>query len=178
MTMAGLQLGEVAGGLILTMSTIIGVQGLVLVWSGLAAIAVAIVVTRHHTVGVSPFFAPGRRGGGLGRTIEQVTQGLSSRGARSCCCIRRWRCSSCGRAELPGLRGVRGLQRQFQDRAELSVLFGVLTIVSSAVTVLVQVFFTSKVINVFGVRAINLVFPSTTLMCFGAMITFSTCRPR
>ncbi|MEO8442236.1 MAG: hypothetical protein ABI547_07095, partial [Betaproteobacteria bacterium] len=60
----------------------------------------------------------------------------------------------------------------FKTEAELSVLFGVLTIVSSAVTVLVQIFFTSKVINLFGVRVINLVFPSTTLMCFAGMIAF------
>src|SRR5258708_39559805 len=57
MTMAGLQLGEVVGGLILTMSGIIGVQGLVLVWSALAAISVILVVMRHRVGGVSPFFA-------------------------------------------------------------------------------------------------------------------------
>jgi len=173
MTMAGLQLGEVAGGLILTMSTIIGVQGLVLVWSGLAAIAVAIVVTRHRTVGVSPFFAPGRRGGGLGRTIEQVTQGLKfARRSKLLLYSSLAVFFMVVALNCLGYAAFAVYNANFKTEAELSVLFGVLTIVSSAVTVLVQVFFTSKVINVFGVRAINLVFPSTTLMCFGAMITF------
>jgi hypothetical protein len=173
MTMAGLQLGEVAGGLILTMSTFIGVQGLVLVWSGLAAIAVVIVVTRHRTVGVSPFFAPGRRGGGLRRTIEQVTQGLKF-ARRSKLLLH----SSLAvffmviALNCLGYAAFAVYNANYKSEAELSVLFGVLTIVSSAVTVLVQIFFSSKVINLFGVRAINLVFPSTTLMCFAGMITF------
>ena len=63
MTLAGLQMGEIAGGLILTATPVMGVQGLVIVWSGLAATAVLIVMMRHRTVGLSPFFHPGRRGG-------------------------------------------------------------------------------------------------------------------
>ncbi|HEV7821730.1 MAG TPA: hypothetical protein VGO84_11165, partial [Burkholderiales bacterium] len=173
MTMAGLQLGEVAGGLILTMSTIIGVQGLVLVWSGLAAVAVGIVLTRHRTVGVSPFFAPGRRGGGLGRTIEQVTQGLKfARRSKLLMYSSLAVFFMVVALNCLGYAAFAVYNANFKTEAELSVLFGVLTIVSSAVTVLVQVFFTSKWINLFGVRAINLVFPSTTLLCFGAMIAF------
>jgi Armadillo/beta-catenin-like repeat len=173
MTMAGLQLGEVAGGLILTMSSLIGVQGLVLVWSGLAATAVAIVVTRHRSVGVSPFFAPGRRGGGLKRTIEQVTQGLKF-ARRSKLLLYSSLAVFCMVVSLNclGYAAFAVYNANFKSEAELSVLFGLLTIVSSSVTVLVQVFFSSKVINLFGVRAINLVFPSTTLMCFAGMIAF------
>jgi hypothetical protein len=173
MTMAGLQLGEVAGGLILTMSTLIGVQGLVLVWSGLAATAVVIVLARHHAVGVSPFFAPGRRGGGLTRTIEQVTQGLKF-ARRSNLLLYSSLAVFCMVVALNclGYAAFAVYNANFRSEAELSVLFGLLTIVSSAVTVLVQIFFSSKVINLFGVRAINLVFPSTTLMCFAGMIAF------
>ncbi len=173
MTMAGLQLGEVAGGLILTMTSFIGVQGLVLVWSGLAAIAVIIVVTRHRSVGVSPFFAPGRRGGGLKRTIEQVTQGLKfARRSKLLLYSSLAVFFMVVALNCLGYAAFAVYNANFKSEAELAVLFGVLTIVSSAVTVLVQIFFSSKVINLFGVRAINLVFPSTTLMCFGAMIAF------
>ena len=173
MTMAGLQLGEVAGGLILTMTSLIGVQGLVLVWSGLAATAVVIVVTRHRSVGVSPFFHPGRRGGGLQRTIEQVTQGLKF-ARRSQLLMYSSLAVFCMVVALNclGYAAFAVYNANFKSEAELAVLFGVLTIVSSAVTVLVQIFFSSKVINLFGVRAINLVFPSTTLMCFAGMVTF------
>ncbi|MEO7727587.1 MAG: hypothetical protein ABIS45_10075 [Burkholderiales bacterium] len=173
MTMAGLQLGEVAGGIILTMSTLIGVQGLVLVWSGLAATAVIIVITRHYTVGVSPFFAPGRRGGGLRRTIEQVTQGLKfARRSKLLMYSSLAVFFMVVALNCLGFAAFAVFNANFKSEAELSVLFGVLTIVSSAVTVLVQIFFSSKVINLFGVRAINLVFPSTTLMCFAGMIGF------
>ena len=173
LTMAGLQLGEVAGGLILTMTPLMGVQGLVLVWSGLAATAVMIVVTRHRTAGVSPFFHPGRRGGGLKRTIEQVTQGLKF-ARRSKLLMYSSLAVFCMVVSLNclGYAAFAVYNANFKSEAELSVLFGVLTIVSSAVTVLVQIFFSSKLINLFGVRAINLVFPSTTLMCFAAMVTF------
>ena len=173
MTMAGLQLGEVAGGLILTTTSYIGVQGLVLVWSGLAATAVIIVVLRHRSVGVSPFFAPGRRGGGLKRTVEQVTQGLKF-ARRSKLLLYSSLAVFCMVVALNciGYAAFAVYNANFKTEAELSVLFGVLTIVSSSVTVMVQVFFSSKVINVFGVRAINLVFPSTTLLCFVGMITF------
>ena len=173
MTMAGLQLGEVAGGLILTMTSLIGVQGLVLVWSGLAATAVIIVVLRHHFVGVSPFFAPGRRGGGMRRTIEQVTQGLKF-ARRSKLLMYSSLAVFCMVVALNclGYAAFAVYNANFKSEAELAVLFGVLTIVSSSVTVLVQVFFSSKLINLFGVRAINLIFPSTTLMCFAGMIGF------
>src|SRR3954470_13064880 len=173
MTMAGLQLGEVAGGVIFTMSTVIGVQGLVLVWSALATIAVFIVLFRHRSVGVSPFFAPGRRGGGLTRTIEQVTQGLKfARRSKLLLYSSLAVFFMVVALNCLGYAAFAVYNANFKTEAELSVLFGVLTIVSSAVTVLVQIFFSSKVINLFGVRAINLVFPSTTLMCFGAMIAF------
>ncbi len=173
MTMAGLQLGEVAGGVILTMTSLIGVQGLVLVWSGLAATAVIIVATRHRTVGVSPFFAPGRRGGGLTRTIEQVTQGLKfARRSKLLLYSSLAVFFMVVALNCLGYAAFAVYNANFKSEAELAVLFGLLTIVSSAVTVLVQIFFTGKVINLFGVRAINLVFPSTTLMCFVGMISF------
>ena len=173
MTMAGLQLGEVAGGLILTMTSFIGVQGLVLVWSGLAATAVIIVAFRHRAVGVSPFFAPGRRGGGLTRTIEQVTQGLKfARRSKLLLYSSLAVFFMAVGLNCLGYAALAVYNENFKSEAELAVLFGCLTIVSSAVTVLVQIFFSSKVINLFGVRAINLVFPSTTLMCFAGMIAF------
>jgi hypothetical protein len=173
MTMAGLQLGEVAGGIILTMTSVIGVQGLVLVWSGLAAASVIIVAMRHRSVGVSPFFAPGRRGGGLGRTIEQVTQGLKfARRSKLLLYSSLAVFFMVVALNCLGYAAFAVYNANFKSEAELAVLFGLLTIVSSAVTVLVQIFFSSKVINLYGVRAINLVFPSTTLMCFAGMITF------
>jgi hypothetical protein len=173
MTMAGLQLGEVAGGLILTMTSVIGVQGLVLFWSGLAAAAVVIVVARHRRAGVSPFFHPGRRGGGLKRTIEQVTQGLKF-ARRSKLLLYSSLAVFCMVVALNclGYAAFAVYNANFKSEAELAVLFGVLTIVSSSVTVLVQIFFSSKLINLFGVRVVNLIFPSTTLMCFAAMVAF------
>ncbi len=170
MTLAGLQLGEMCGGFLLTASPVIGVQGMVLVWSGLTAAAMVIVAVRHRSVGVSPFFHPGRRGGGLQRTIDQIVQGL--RFARRSPLLLH---SSLGVFFMVvalyslGYGAYAVFNSTFKSEAELGVLFGVLTIVSSSVTLLIQVFFSGKLLNHFGVRTINLVFPVTTFTCFIAL---------
>lgn len=169
-TLAGLQLGEMCGGFLLTASPVIGVQGMVLVWSGLTAAAMVIVAVRHRSVGVSPFFHPGRRGGGLRRTIDQIVQGL--RFARRSPLLLY---SSLGVFFMVvalyslGYGAYAVYNATFKSEAELGVLFGVLTIVSSSVTLLIQVFFSGKLLNRFGVRTMNLVFPVTTFACFIAL---------
>ena len=171
MTLAGLQLGEIAGGLALTTTKVIGVQGLVLVWSALSVIAVVIVVARHRSVGVSPFFHPGRRGGGFTRTIEQVTQGLKFT-RRSPLLLHSSLAVFFMVVALYslGYAAYAVYNESFQTEAELSWLFGVLTITSSTITLFVQLFFTGWLLNRFGVRAMNLVFPITTLASFAALI--------
>ncbi len=171
MTLAGLQLGEIAGGVLLTAAPVIGVQGLVLVWSGLSAAAVVIVALRHRSVGVSPFFAPGRRGGGLQRTIEQVTQGLKF-AQRSPLVLYSSLAVFFMVVALYslGYAAYAVYNATFSTAAELSWLFGVLTIASSSVTLVIQILFTSRLLNRFGVRTINLVFPVTTLACFLGLI--------
>ena len=170
MTLAGLQLGEMCGGFLLTLSPVIGVQGMVLVWSGLTAAAMVIVAVRHRSVGVSPFFHPGRRGGGLQRTIDQIVQGL--RFARRSPLLLY---SSLGVFFMVvalyslGYGAYAVYNATFKSEAELGVLFGVLTIVSSSVTLLIQVFFSGKLLNHFGVRTMNLVFPVTTFTCLIAL---------
>lgn len=170
MSLAGLQLGEMCGGFLLTASPVMGVQGMVLVWSGLTAAAMGIVALRHRSIGVSPFFRPGRRGGGLQRTIEQIVQGL--RFARRSPLLLH---SSLGVFFMVvalyslGYAAYAVYDTTFKSEAELGVLFGVLTIVSSSVTLLVQVFFSGKLLNRYGVRTINLVFPVTTFACFIAL---------
>lgn len=175
MTLAGLQLGEMCGGVLLTQSPVIGVQGMVLVWSGVTAAALIMVVLRHRSVGVSPFFQPGRRGGGLKGTIEQIMQGL--RFARRSPLLLY---SSLGVFFMVvalyslGYAAYAVFNTTFKSEAELGVLFGVLTIVSSSVTLLIQVFFSGKLLNHFGVRTMNLVFPMTTFACFiGYFISFT-----
>jgi hypothetical protein len=90
MTLAGLQLGEMCGGLLLTASPVIGVQGMVLVWSGLTAAAMAIVAVRHRSVGVSPFFHPGGAAAGCSARSTRSCRVCASRDAHRCCCTRRW----------------------------------------------------------------------------------------
>jgi len=171
MTLAGLQLGEIAGGLILTASPLLGVQGLVLVWSGLSAVGVVVIALHHRSVGVSPFFHPGRRGGGFKRTVEQVTQGLKF-ARRSPLLLHSSLAVFFMVVALYslGYAAYAVYNAAYDTAAELGRLFGVLTIVSSSVTLVVQILFTSKLINRFGVRTISLVFPVTTLLCFVALI--------
>ena len=171
MTMAGLQLGDIAGGVILTLAPLIGVAGLVLTWAGLSVLGLAIIALRHRRIGVSPFFSPGRRGGGLTRTVDQITQGVKFIGRSS---LLRYSAISVLFMVVAlyssGYAAYVIYSENFPTAAELSQLFGCLTIVSSALTLALQFFVTGRMLERFGVRNVNLLFPLSTLMTLVAII--------
>ena len=172
MTMAGLQLGDIAGGIVLTLAPLIGEAGLVLTWAGLSVLGLAIIALRHRRIGVSPFFSPGRRGGGLTRTVDQITQGVKFIGRSS---LLRYSAISVLFMVVAlysaGYAAYVIYSENFPTAAELSQLFGCLTIVSSALTLALQFFVTGRMLERFGVRNVNLIFPISTLMAFVAIIT-------
>lgn len=171
MTMAGLQLGDIAGGIVLTLAPLIGVAGLVLTWAGLSALGLAIIALRHRSVGLSPYFSPGRRGGGLTRTVDQITQGVKFIGRST---LLRYSAISVLFMVVAlyssGYAAYVIYSENFPTAAELSQLFGCLTIVSSALTLALQFFVTGRMLERFGVRNVNLIFPVSTLLTLVAII--------
>lgn len=175
MTMAGLQLGEIIGGVLLTFATKIGVTGLVLLWGALSAVALVIVVLRHRVVGASPFYLPGRRGGGLARTLDQISQGVKFIGKSA---LLRHSAASVVFMVIAlnclGYAMYAVFNQRFQSAAELSQMLGILTIVSSTITLALQFLFTGYALTRFGVRNVNLVFPiSTLLSLIGIIVSFT-----
>ena len=175
MTMAGLQMGEIIGGVLLTFATKIGVTGLVLVWGALSAVALVIVVLRHRIVGASPFYLPGRRGGGLARTLDQISQGVKFIGKSA---LLRHSAASVMFMVIAlncvGYAMYAVFNERFQSAAELSQMLGILTIVSSTITLALQFLFTGYALTRFGVRNVNLVFPISTLLSLIGIIASFT----
>lgn len=173
--LASLQAGGMCGGLGLTaIAAYPGSQHAAAAWAVLALLAAILVAQHHARAGGSPFYRPPRRGGGeLRRAIEQILQGI--RFTRSSALLRfsaigiffmvmALYCASYASKAL--------LAAAFPGEAELTIVFGVLAFVTGAVALLMQVFFASKLLQRFGVRSMNLVFPAATVAVVTGLILF------
>ncbi len=173
--LASLQAGGMLGGIGLTaIAAYPGSQHAAAAWAVLALLA-AILVTQHHAkTGGSPFYRSPRRGGGeLRRALEQILQGIRFMGRSA---LLRYSavgiffmvvalyCASYASKAL--------LVAAFSAEAELTIVFGVLAFVTGATTLLIQIFFSSKLLQRFGVRAMNLLFPVSTVAVIIGLILF------
>ena len=177
LALAGIQAGELSGGLLLAgLSVLMPMKDVLLLWVSICAVSVALIVWRHKRYGSSPYTHPPRRGSGaLRAAADQLVQGL--RFARQSDLLRY-----SSYAVLFMVIAVFMLSysvmavyvANFRSEAELGVIFGLTTFVGGAVTLLAQIFFSGKLLQRFGVRRMNLVFPATTLASFaGLLLTFS-----
>lgn len=173
LTLAGILLGEVCGGFLLTLiASSWGMNSVMLVWGALAVCALALIQWRHRRLGVSPYFRPTKRGGNeLHRAIDQLRQGMKF--TRSSALLRD--------SSIAVFFMVIALYTlsysvklvyasTFRTEEELGIVFGMITMVGGAVALLIQVFFINKWLQRFGVRKLNLVFPITTLLSFVALL--------
>lgn len=176
LALAGIQAGELCGGLALAgLSVLMPMKDMLLLWALICAVSVALIVRRHRRCGSSPFTHPPRRGAkALRAAAAQLLQGL--RFARQSALLR---CSSyavlymviavftmsyCVMAVYTG---------KFRSEAELGIVFGLTTFVGGSVTLLVQIFFSGKLLQRFGVRRMNLVFPLTTLASCAGLLSLT-----
>jgi len=173
LTLAGILLGEVCGGFLLTLiASSWGMKSVMLVWGALAVCALALIQWRHRRLGVSPYFRPTKRGGNeLHRAVEQLRQGIKF--TRSSALLRN--------SSIAVFFMVIALYTlsysvklvyvsTFRTEEELGIVFGMITMVGGAVALLIQVFFVNKWLQRYGVRKLNLVFPITTLFSFVALL--------
>jgi len=164
--LASLQAGVVCGGGLLAMlASELGTQHGPAAWALLALIAVVLIVRWHARQGPSFLFRTTRRGGNeLRRAAEQIVQGV--RFARTS--------SLLGYSALGIFLMVVSLYcasfaskavftAAFRSEEELAIVFGLLSFITGVIALLVQLFFTGKFLQRFGVRTMNLVFPVTTI---------------
>jgi AAA family ATP:ADP antiporter len=171
--LAGQQGGQMTGGLGLTaLAVSIDLRDVLLVWMGILAVVVALVAWHHRRYGASPYRqAPRRSTSPIGAAFRQVAQGLHF--ARRSALLRYSSIAVFFTVVAVYLLGYTMLaiySGHFRSEAEFGILFGVITFVGGSVTLLIQLFFTGKLLRRFGVREINLVFPVTTLLTFGALL--------
>lgn len=172
--MAGTQVGVIMGGLSLPLIVhAIGVQDVLLVWA--LALSTSLILMRlwHAHSGASKLFRRHRDHGKgqITRSVTHVAQGL-----------RFLRESPLLRADsmalffmviayyILGYSVNRIYAHTFSSDAALASFFGTLTAGTSAIALVLQTLLSNRVIARFGAKNINLIFPLTSLLSYGALL--------
>jgi hypothetical protein len=166
---AGYTLGNVAGGLTVAVAApLIGVPDLL--WIALAATAAVLVMAerRHARIGVSPYFQPGRRRpDALRASLHQVTEGL--RFARRSEMLRMAFASLFFMVMAFYVLSYtvnRIYAAAFPGEAALGAFLGVVTAATSLLAVLAQLFVSNRLLERYGARRLNLVFPAACVLSY------------
>jgi len=170
------QIGTVCGGLaVAALVGVVGANGLVLVWAALAISSVVLVRQHHQRRGPSRFYRARRVSGGVGAIVQQLRDGLAYT-----------RESSLLRAASVALLGMvitfyilsysvsRIYAAAFAGEESLGAFLGVLTAVTSAAAIGIQLFVTGRLVDRFGLQRANLVYPISNLGVFALLaLTFT-----
>lgn len=170
---SGAQIGAILGGISLAiLAPVIGAQNILILWGVIFLVSIVLIRMRHTKTGVSHYYRASKKDQGhISQAVNQVVQG-----------IKFTRDSSLLRAASFALffmviafyilcYSVNKIYTDaFTSEDSLTAFFGVLTAVNSALALLLQVFVTNKMIHKFGVKKINLMFPITSLVSFGALL--------
>lgn len=167
--LAGLQAGEMCGGLGLTaLASLVSMQHVAVLWCVLVALAIGLIAFRHSGGHDAPYMSPARKSSRPWRAAAaQLAQGL--RFSRSSALLRNLALGT-----LFMVIAVHVLEyatlviyaSSFRTEQELGIVFGLLTFTCGAITLLVQLFFSGKLLRRHGVRTMNLIFPLGLLAVF------------
>jgi len=174
---AGAQTGTILGGLLLVYGAPqLGTGNLLLVWCALLLAGIAVITARHRRHGPSPYFsAPARQRDPLHESLDQIRQG-----------VRFTYRSSLLRAASFALFFMvisfyvvcysvnRVYSQSFESEEELTRFFGLLSASTSSIALVLQLFVTNRVIRRYGIRRINLLFPLTTIVSLGTLLSSFT----
>lgn len=174
---AGLQVGMLVGGLALAaLARSLGAQTILLLWGLLLLLGVGMMGSWHRRRGCSPYFsAPRRSLHPLRESLRQIAEGV--RFTRESALLR-----SAAAALFFMVVMVYVLcysvnlvyAARYEDEAELTAFFGLLLAAGSGSSLILQVFVSNRMIDRFGVRGVNLVFPVTSLLVYlGLMARFA-----
>ncbi len=171
---AGEQLGSILGGLFVsTTSTFLDTRLLPLIWAILMMAGVYQLYLWHRKHGKSPhFFTTRQSGPKIKMAVKSAYQGLIFT------------------RESPLLRNAsislfflvivfyiltystnKIFTARFPDEQSLAGFLGLLTVATSIITLSIQVFLTNKLIDKYGIRKLNSIFPITTAAATGLLLT-------
>ena len=170
LAMAGSQLGELTGGLILALAgPWVGPVNMVWAWVVSGVLAWVIIRIWHHRHGPTPRRIAVRTSGGMRQTVRQLRQGLGF----------TWQQRNSVLAVfftvivlfMLSFLVNDALVREFSSENELAMVFGLITFVGGSIAFVLQIAMTGQLIARFGVRSVNLVFPLTSLAALAVFIT-------
>jgi len=174
---AGAQVGTIFGGLTLALAApVFGTQNMLLFWCGLLVAASFALYIHHKRRGASTHFrAPRKTRNRLNDGLAQIQQGLKFTYNSSLLRASSLTLFFMVIAFYVLCYSVNRVYTQtFESEASLARFFGLLTAVTSIVALFMQLFVTNRSIKHFGIRAINLFFPWTTLASLAALtVSFS-----
>lgn len=170
---AALEAGRIAGGVLLAAATpLLGTSHLLLPWLALTAVAIVLIRRHHQRTGASPFYRPPpRRRAPLARAVEQIVQG-----------VRFTHASALARAQSAALFFLvvsyyilsyainRIYTDHFASEASLAAFLGLLSAATAAAALLMQLLLAGRLLQRFGLKTVNLIFPITHLLSFGALL--------
>jgi HEAT repeat protein len=170
---SGQQIGIILGGLFLSLfAPIIGTSNILVVWFILLLISFSLVAFRHKLKGTSPYFRPARKSAHrLQHMATQIQQGF-----RFAMTSELLRYSTIAMVFMVITYyiisySVKSIYTEnYTQEADLTAFFGTLSILTSGLALVVQLFFTSRLIKRFGVPAVNMFFPVVSLGSFAGMI--------
>jgi hypothetical protein len=169
---AALEAGRIVGGVLLAAATqLVGPSHLLLPWLALAGVAVVMIRRHHQRAGSSPFYRPPpRRRAPFRRAVEQIVHG-----------VRFTHTSALARAQSGALFFLvvsyytlsyainRIYTEHFATEASLTAFLGLLSAVTAAAALLMQLLLAGRLLQRFGLKTVNLIFPITHLLSFGAL---------
>jgi len=169
---SGLQLGTILGGLFLAAyASVLGTHNMLSVWL-LLLLAALLMVTLRHRRGPSPYFRSARRTGPkLRRITTQIQQGF--RFARDSALLRSATTAMVFMVityYIINYSVKHVYTDSYTSEDDLTAFFGILTITTSTLALLVQLLLTNRLIHRFGVPTVNLIYPLASLGSFAGMI--------
>jgi ATP/ADP translocase len=167
--LAGHQIGIISGGILLAAaSSHLGVENMILLWIALLFMSYITISIWHADNGISPYFRAGnKRTSRVTQSVEQITQGVKL--------IKTSRLLQASSFSLFFMvisvyvlaYSVNTIYTdKFVTEESLSSFFGILTAVTGALTLLIQLLFTNRLIRAQGIKRVNYIFPLTSICSF------------
>ncbi|MGB5339516.1 MAG: hypothetical protein WBO06_10520 [Gammaproteobacteria bacterium] len=169
---AGAQVGSITGGLLLVAAApVFGTRNLLLLWCALLVTGFVLLRVRHLRHGTSTHFrAPKKSRNLLTDCVEQVSQGMKFTSSSSLLRAASFALFFMVIAFYILCYSVNRIYTQtFDSEESLTRFFGLLTAVTGAMALFMQVFITNRAIRRFGIRSLNLLFPWTTFASLAAL---------
>ena len=174
---AGLQIGKLAGGLLLAVTARhLDLHNVLLLWSALLLLGVIQITWWHKRSGQSTYFrAPRRERNPLRNALKQVGQGIKFTRESD---LLRYSALAMFYMVIMFYMLTYSVNRvyteTFASEEALASFFGLLVAAGSILCLLLQIFLSNRLVDRYGVRKLNLVFPVTSLLGYvGLLINFS-----